>query len=47
MKKKTLGSSTSFVHGKKKEIVCHDMRKYVWQKYDFLKNKKKDKKKRP
>ena len=47
MKKKTLGSSTSFVHGKEKEIICHDMRKYVWQKYDFLKNKKKDKKKRP
>ena len=47
MKKKTLGSSTSFVHGKVKEIICHDMRKYVWQKYDFLKNKKKDKKKRP
>ena len=47
MKKKTLGSNTSFVHGKEKEIICHDMRKYVWQKYDFLKNKKKDKKKRP
>ena len=47
MKKRTLGSSTSFVHGKEKEISCHDMRKYVWQKYDFLKNKKKDKKKRP
>ena len=45
MKKKTLGSSTSFVNGKEKEIICHDMRKYVWQKYDFLKNKKKDKKK--
>ena len=37
MKKKNLGSSTSFVHGKEKEIICHDMRKYVWQKYDFLK----------
>ena len=47
MKKRTLGSSTSLVHGKEKEIICHDMRKYVWQKYDFLKNKKKDKKKRP
>ena len=48
MKKKTLGSSTSFVHGKEKEINCHDMRKYVWQKYDFLQNiKKKRKKKRP
>ena len=44
MKKKNLGSSTSFVHGKEKEISCHDMRKYVWQKYDFLKNKKKIKK---
>ena len=45
MKKRTLGSSTSLVHGKEKEIICHDMRKYVWQKYDFLKKKKKDKKK--
>jgi len=39
MKKKTLGSSTSFVHGKVKEITCHDMRKYIWQQYDFLQNK--------
>ena len=46
MKKKTLGSSTSFVHGKEKEIICHDMRKYVWQKYDFL-NFFKNKNKRP
>jgi hypothetical protein len=38
MKKKTLGSSASFVHGKEKEITCHDMRKYVWQKYNFLQN---------
>ena len=45
MKKKGLGSSTSLVHGKEKEIKCHDMRKYVWQKYDFLKKIKK--KKRP
>ena len=44
MKKKTLGSSTSLVHGKEKEIICHDMRKYVWQKYDFLKKKIKIKK---
>ena len=41
MKKKKLGSSTSFVHGKEKEIICHDMRKYVWQNYDFLQNVKK------
>ena len=48
MKKKDLGSSTSNVHGREKEIICHDMRKYVWQKYDFLKNiKKRNKKKRP
>ena len=51
MKKKILGSNISFVHGKKKEIICQDMRKYVWQNYDFLKNfekkKKKKKKKRP
>ena len=46
MKKKNLGSSTSFVHGKEKEIICHDMRKYVWQKYDFLQNIKKKRKKR-
>ena len=39
MKKKSLGSTTSHVHGKEKEIICHDMRKYVWQKYDFLKKK--------
>ena len=39
MKKKTLGSSASFVHGKEKEITCHDMRKYIWQQYDFLQNK--------
>ena len=39
--KKKLGSSTSYVHGKEKEIICHDMRKYVWQKYDFLQNIKK------
>ena len=30
MKKKYLGSTKSTVHGKKKEIICHDMRKYVW-----------------
>ena len=46
--KKKLGSSTSIVHGKEKEITCHDMRKYVWQKFDFLQNiKKKKKKNRP
>ena len=47
MKKKTLGSSTSLVHGKEKEIICHDMRKYVWQKYEFFQKikKKKNKKK--
>ena len=45
--KKKLGSSTSIVHGKEKEIICHDMPKYVWQNYDFLKNIKKNKKKRP
>ena len=28
-----------------KEIICHDMRKYVWQKHDFLQKMKK--KKRP
>ena len=39
MKKKTLGSSTSFVHGKVKELTCHDMRKYILQQYDFLQNK--------
>ena len=44
MKKKNLGSSTSFVHGKEKEVSCHDMRKYVWQKYDFLQNIRKKKK---
>ena len=42
--KKKLGSSTSFVHGKEKEIICHDMRKYVWQNYDFLQNVKKKRK---
>ena len=25
------GLTKSFVHGKEKEIVCHDMRKYVWR----------------
>ena len=45
--KKKLGSSTSIVHGKEKEITSHDMRKYVWQKYDLLQNRKKKKKKRP
>jgi|TARA_B100001765_G_C19245754_1_gene224492 hypothetical protein len=45
MKKKYLGSSTSFVHGKEKEIICHDCRKYVWQNYDFLQSIKKKKKK--
>ena len=45
--KKKLGSSTWFVHGKEKEIIYHDMRKYVWQKYNFLQNIKKKKKKRP
>ena len=29
---------------KEKEIICHDMRKYVWQKYDFLQNIKTTKK---
>ena len=43
--KKKLGSSRSFVHGKEKEIICHDMRKYVWQKYNFLQNIKKKKRK--
>ena len=47
MKKKNLGSSTSFVHGKEKEIICHDMRKYFRQKYDFIQNIGKKKKKRP
>ena len=48
MKKKNLGSSTSNVHGKEKEIICHDMRKYVWQKINFAQDiKKKKKKKRP
>ena len=45
--KKKLGSSTSIVHGKEKEITCHDMRKYVWQKFDFLQNIKKKEKKAP
>ena len=45
--KKKIGSNTSIVHGKEKEITCHDMRKYVWQKYNFLQNIKKRKKKRP
>ena len=31
VKKKELGSTLSMVHGKKKEIICHDMRKYVWR----------------
>ena len=39
VKKKTLGSTSSIVHGKKKEIICHDMRKYVWQKMRKLKKK--------
>ncbi len=49
MKKNFLVVSTeSHVHGKKRKIICHDMRKYVWQNYDFLQNiEKKDKKKRP
>ena len=46
MKKKNLGSSTSNVHGKEKEIICHDMRKYVWQKNEEI-EKKSNKKKRP
>tara|TARA_B100000949_G_C13931414_1_gene305037 strand:+ start:139 stop:288 length:150 start_codon:yes stop_codon:yes gene_type:complete len=46
MKKKTLGSSASFVHGKEKEITCHDMRKYVWQKYNFLQNISRKRKKK-
>ena len=45
-KKKSTGNTSSFVHGKEKEIICHDMRKYVWQKYDFL-NFFKNKNKRP
>ena len=50
MKKNFLvGSTESHVHGKKRKIICHDMRKYVWQNYDFLQNigKKDNKKKRP
>ena len=46
VKKKTLGSTSSIVHGKKKEIICHDMRKYVWQKNEEI-EKKSNKKKRP
>ena len=46
MKKKTVGNTKSVVHGKEKEIICHDMRKYVWQKYDFLQNIKTTKKKK-
>ena len=47
VKKKTLGSTSSIVHGKKKEIICHDMRKYVWQQQNEKIGKKKNKKKRP
>jgi len=36
MKKKCLGNTKSIVHGKEKEIICHDMRKYVW---DIIKEK--------
>ena len=40
------GLTKSFVHGKKKEIVCHDMRKYVWQQNEKI-GEKNNKKKRP
>ena len=46
VKKKFLGSTLSLVHGKKKEIICHDMRKYVWLKNGKIWNKD-NKKKRP
>ena len=36
VKKKTLGSTSSIVHGKKKELICHDMRKYVWQQNETI-----------
>ena len=47
VKKKTLGGTSSIVHGKKKEIICHDMRKYVWQQNKKIVKKKTIKKKRP
>ena len=46
VKKKELGSTLSMVHGKKKEIICHDMRKYVWQQNEKI-GEKNNKKKRP
>ena len=46
VKKKTLGSTSSIVHSKKKEIICHDMRKYVWRQNEKI-GKKNNKKKRP
>ena len=46
VKKKELGSTLSMVHGKKKEIICHDMRKYVWQQNEQI-SKRNKKKKRP
>ncbi len=46
MKRKKIGSSTSVVHGKEKEVICHDMRRYCWQNNDFLQSIKKKKKKK-
>ena len=43
MKKKKLGIIKTFVHGKEKSIVCHDMRKYVWDRYNKIEKKKKNK----
>tara|TARA_B100000749_G_C18200199_1_gene371663 strand:- start:58 stop:198 length:141 start_codon:yes stop_codon:yes gene_type:complete len=28
------GQTKSFVHGRMDEVICHDMRKYVWRKYN-------------
>ena len=44
VKKKELGSTLSMVHGKKKEIICHDMRKYVWQQNEQISKRNKKKK---
>ena len=47
IKKKKLGNTPSFVHGKIKNVICHDMRKYVWLKQEEKKkNKVKSKKKK-
>ena len=33
-KSKKEGQTKSLVHGRMDEVICHDMRKYVWKKYD-------------